>query len=751
MRARLALAAVAALALAVTVGACSRRSNPVAPATQAAGVTVQGVVRDTTDAPREGAVVSLHPAAGVLPLAVHEARLGRAEASARAAAAVRVTTTGPNGAFSFADVPAGDYLLTAALPNYLGASVALSVPGNVPAPLPPIQLRVRATGIVEGRARLDGVTSHAGTVVYVEGISSAAFTDASGAYRLLDVPLGDWTVTAARAGYLETSAAARLTFAGEIATLADFTLTRDLNVPPTASLTTSGVCSAFPTRLTGDASDPDGSVVRFEYDFEDDGSVDTSGATLTAVDHRYPVGSHRAKLIVTDNRGARGVAVSSFTISAPETVYVSSTTGSSSGPGTRAAPYSTLGAALGTASGPCPRIVHVALGYYPESPSLPSNLVLRGGYDPSTWQQVPGTQTEIWVGDVPARAVNASNTTVEDLRFVAVDMTNPSTSSIAIVLDGCGPTLRFERCRFVAGSGQAGLFGQPGSTAGRNGYDGPNASGQTGGRYPPFWPFGVPRGADGPDGPAANAFAQPGATGHSGCPAPGTGGAAGTSVVCPGTPTHGGAGSPGQDGANGTQGGGLATNGDFNSALEWVPLIGLAGGSGCSGSGGGSGGAGGSTCTTAGGGGGAGAVSGSGGSGGFGGRGGGASIAVLTRDSSPHFESCEFVAASGGRGGDGGDGRAGGTRGLGGAGGVTGASTGGRGGDSGAGGGGGGGQGGPGGPSWCVVRLGTSSPTFGLPTYLTGTGGSGGLGGRLGGTGARAASGPNGPAAIFGP
>ena len=752
----------------IAFAGCSSRETLLAPGPDASsGTMVRGFVFDTTGTAVVGAVVSLEPAVGAVPRRALEMRSrpggslrnlrgpGDVPSPAAVAGGADAVPTGANGGFAFRDVPGGAYILTAVALHHLAGSKTITVPDappGSPAETLVVVISLSATGSFEGRATLDGATGHGGTVVFVAGTSAVALTDSHGDYHLADVPLGTWTVTASHAGYLDRTTQGTLSAAGQVVTLEDLVLSRDLNLPPTASILVDRSCIGYPTTLTAGADDPDGSVVRFEWDFEDDGGIDTSGTALESVAHTYAIGTHRAKLVVTDDHGARGVAVETFSIAPAETMFVSSSTGSPAGPGTRAEPFSTVSAALPSAGEPCPRVVLVALGDYAESPAIYSPTILRGGFDPAAWQQVPGARTEIRVGGSPATVTwTVDGIEVSDIQFTATSLANPSASAIALVVQRCPSTVRFDRCRFVAGVGRNASAGTAGN-AGLDGQAGPNANG----KFPGVWytlPHGRPQGGNGGFAEVDIDPPQPGVTGRSGCVAGGPGGAGGANAPCDGVPVAGHDGQVGPNGLDGTNGTGQVESGHLGY-LSWIPNQGSAGSQGCSGSGGGGGGAGGSrigaACSVVGGGGGAGAAGGTAGERGTGGDGGGASIAVAIRDASPVFVDCEFVTASGGPGGAGGDGGRGGASRLGGSGGA-GAANGGNGGASGRGGHAGGGQGGPGGPSWCILRLGTSNPTVSAPAFTPGTGGAGGPGGLLGGVGPPADPGPAGPSGIYGP
>lgn len=96
---------------------------------------------------------------------------------------------------------------------------------------------------------------------------------------------------------------------------------RDLNVPRVARLQVSAPCEATPVTLHASASsDADGEIRLYEWDLDNNGTIDTSGAALIEVQHTYAVGSHHVKLVVTDNSGAFNVTASAFTVASTETL-----------------------------------------------------------------------------------------------------------------------------------------------------------------------------------------------------------------------------------------------------------------------------------------------------------------------------------------------------------------------------------------------------------------------------------------------
>lgn len=79
------------------------------------------------------------------------------------------------------------------------------------------------------------------------------------------------------------------------------------NRPPSVHAQASAVQAAVGEELifTGTALDSDGSVVRYDWDFQDDGVVDFTNATRGAVAHAYPQpGTYFARFTASDEHGA---------------------------------------------------------------------------------------------------------------------------------------------------------------------------------------------------------------------------------------------------------------------------------------------------------------------------------------------------------------------------------------------------------------------------------------------------------------
>lgn len=76
----------------------------------------------------------------------------------------------------------------------------------------------------------------------------------------------------------------------------------------TASANPTSGAAPLVVQLTGTATDPDNNIVRYEWDFESDGTYDWSSATNASTNHTYTkAGTHAATLRVTDATGLTGI------------------------------------------------------------------------------------------------------------------------------------------------------------------------------------------------------------------------------------------------------------------------------------------------------------------------------------------------------------------------------------------------------------------------------------------------------------
>ena len=738
---------VSVLAALLALLACGKDGDhyaplPNNPSPQA--TVVAGAVRDGSDHAVADALVVIEPVQnGVTATTQHQVENpGAASASIPGR---RVTVTGDNGRFAFDDVSTGDYFLQVIADDHLGAMRNLSVPD--PRALIDtvyVDVDLTPTGTFTGVATLENETEHQGTVVYAQGTSYVAVTDPTGAYALTDVPVGTYTVRAEHAHYLEDTANGTITIAGEVVPLAAMLLRIDSNIPPVAAIASaSPLLEGIPVGFTASGTDADGTVVLYEWDWEDDGTFDYSSASSANASHTYAAGSYRAKLRVTDDDGAIGLDVVEFTVlNAPVNRVYMSTTGSDTNDGSIGSPVATLAKAYQIAQLDGKDEILVAEGSYnSQAPAFLADIDVLGGRDVSTWDEGTGYSQFNFVA-TRATANNITTTTL--IRRLVLNLTLPAggTNSIALYSLNSDSDLRFEDCQFFTANG---LGGQAGTTGSSGASGSPGLSGGAGSCDS------SPAGSGGLGG--ASAAGCPGGKGGNGGPEGANVGQAGTPGGCTGgTGGSGGpGGDPGGDAGNGTSGlsGGNGAAGSAGSesgavvANEWVPGASTAGAPGVNGRGGGGGGGGGGQGGTfiddgSGNGGGGGGGGGAGGQGGQPGTGGRASFAVMLVNSSPAFDQCRFQTGTGGIGGGGGAGAAGGLGGAGGAGSIwcnLEIGEGGNGGSGGNGGAGGGGAGGPGGPSYGVYKAGTSAPTIVGAVYVIGSGGTGGAGGN-----------PNGPA-----
>lgn len=771
---------VLGLSLALAAG-CGTDPAGLEPLVAARGPVLAGRV-SANGGPLAAATVRLEPVTGGLPASV-AAILERARAGAAAAAdngasvaggdnadgdngggdksgEIRVAATDAEGRFVFTDVVPGQYLLTADGRHHLAGSAPATIadPATTAAETTFVDIALMPTGTIGGRALLATESLHAGTVVYVEGTSVVAVTRGDGEYALRDVPVGLRDVKAMRDGYRAAATTVTLAAAGDSARAADLVLGIDSNLPPVVAIQGPSLVDIYSSiALDATASDPDGTIVRYQWDFEDDGIFDTSSATTAFVSHWYQnEGVHRPKLRVTDDRGAVSYAV--LRIDAVAAVYVAPS-GNDGNAGTRTAPVATIDRAYQLAANLSETIgLRLAAGSY-APPTALLNHALTGGFEPATWTRTAGSRSVLVMGGSTLVASGLSETSFTGIEVRATEP-GADGNSIAMLVTASSD-VSFGDCRFVAVAGLPGV-------AGVNGAPGLWLPGQPGQTFTSC-PSGnctieggitqVPNVGWGGRGGKSSYAAAAGTAGTGGA----SGGAAGwlnTDTVPPTAGQSGGNAAPGSA-ASGAHGTAAAWPGSFSGSV-WQAGHGSEGGDGQTSVGGGGGGGGGGSSgfpgyfTYWGGGGGAGGVS-TGGAGGHGGRAGGSSFAVVTvlaANSFVSFSDCEFVSGSAGNGGVGGDGGASAPPALGGAGGVGmpflgeewNGRDGGSGGSSAASGSGGGGGGGAGGLSYAVYVTGLQEPTFTGSTYQSGAAGSGGLGGLRGGTASRAPSGPNGSA-----
>jgi hypothetical protein len=674
----------------------------------------------------------------------------------------RATVTDSRGWYAFAGLEPGAYLVTTEARDHQAGRATATVPELRAAALAEttfVDIALIPTGTFHGVASLQNATNHQSTVVYCQGTSYVAVTDQNGDYVMRDVPAGAYTLIATHGGWLDGSEGGAIAAAGDSVEVAGITLLRENNMPPMVSITSpvdGASVSQLMASFTSVASDLDGSIVLYEWDFEDDGVV----RVFRPGKRRSPTPTRRPATIasrcVSPTTGAPSAWLSSA--SRPwKTSMFRRRQARTSMTGSRIAPVATINRGFDLAQEAGKPLVLIAAGSYNEKRCLArQRLGDRGPGRQRLDAQRRRSFDRAWrtpPSDVPQLNVNSA--TITGLAFVAPAASFPGAPSIGLWLASC-VDLAFNDCAFTsgagadgaaiaaAGNGNAGATGNPGQNGSPN-----NSGGGTGGSGAATYGTGGSGGTGGFNGNGSTgATASGGANG-------GTGGLAANSCAAFGG--TGGNGNPGSTGNPGSNGSGTPSTVGSVFGISWVSSNGGNGTTGFPGFGGGGGGGGGSgydqtlSCSAdRGGGGGGGGGGGQAGNGAQGGDGGGASLAVFLYNSSPTFSAdCVFTSGHGGdgsAGGNGGQGGAGGTGGFGGAG-ADHSGGGGFGGMGGAGGGGGGGQGGPGGPSICLYKAGTSAPVLmGAPSMATGLAGNGGNGGLRGGVGPAAAAGPAGTA-----
>ncbi|HET6347844.1 MAG TPA: PKD domain-containing protein [Candidatus Krumholzibacteria bacterium] len=737
--------------LAIACGSDGDHYAPIPDAPRVKSSVVAGVVRDGQHQNIADAVVMIEPTTNGVAQSVLDALATASstkDAPAPQAASRRVTTTDNTGRFAFDGVSPGEYFLNVIADDHLGAGRSVAVPdGPQLADTVIVDVNLTPTGTFSGVATLESGTTHSGTAVYVDGTSYVAMTTPAGAYSISDVPVGSYTVRATHAGYVDDTKPGTLTTAGEVVALPAMLLKINSNIAPTATIVSATpLLSTFPVDFVASGTDIDGTIVKYEWDFENDGTFDYSSPTTPNTSHTYVnPGSYTAKLRVTDNSGSVGLAAIALSIASP--VYVSHTTGADGNNGTIGAPVLKISDAYALAVGPRNAIL-VEEGSYNAVPDFQNGIRVLGGRVLPGWGEGSGYST-FTVGTTHATAHDISAVTL--IRRIEITTSAPSSgNSVALHVKNAAPgMLSFEQCRFLASNapaggpatnGTPGANGVNGQAGGAGSCSGPAGTGGSGG----YTQILVCRnGSVGGNGGLGNTNGDSGGSLGTGqfdyCPINfgGYGGAGAISGVldCNAHGQPGGNGSAGYDGAVGQNSTAVTSAGGVLND-EWTPATTSPGGAGVDGTGGTGGGGGGGrytyACGTGGGnGGGGGGEGGAGGTSGSGGIGGSGSIAVMLADAFPVFDTCYFQSGNGGAGGPGGNGALGGTGGAGGPGGAVctvDVGQGGTGGNGGHGGASGAGAGGPGGPSYGVYKF-SSTPTLTNCTFSIGSPGMGGSGG----------------------
>ena len=131
-----------------------------------------------------------------------------------------------NFLFAFPDVSPGTYVLTGIAENHIAGVVRATVKPLTTTALDTtfVDIAMMPTGKFYGTVTLENATNHQSTVVYVDGSSYVAVTNAAGGYVIEGVPVGSWTVRGTHPGYLDRSVNGSIAAAGDSILLTSFQL-----------------------------------------------------------------------------------------------------------------------------------------------------------------------------------------------------------------------------------------------------------------------------------------------------------------------------------------------------------------------------------------------------------------------------------------------------------------------------------------------------------------------------------------------
>jgi len=109
--------------------------------------------------------------------------------------------TGNDGSFTVTAVPAGVYTLTARSAGYGAVQTVVVVGAGEQTDVGVLSLSI-ARGAISGSATLAGATDNSGITVEVDGTGFAGTTGSAGLYRIEGIPVGAYSLTARKDGYV---------------------------------------------------------------------------------------------------------------------------------------------------------------------------------------------------------------------------------------------------------------------------------------------------------------------------------------------------------------------------------------------------------------------------------------------------------------------------------------------------------------------------------------------------------------------
>lgn len=220
-------------------------------------------------------------------------------------ARVPTAVTDAQGAFMLENLPVGVYVVRGDHDSARAAEAKnVLVEENQTTT---VQLTLLPTGTIRGQVTLEGAADHSGTVVYLVGHNEAAYTDAAGDFEIRSVPVGSYTLAAARADYQTSAVGPIQVKMAEATVVPAFQLRKAINQAPVidrVSVVPSSVRPGGTATLTAQAHDPEGHPLIYVWSVEEGGGS-LSAADGPSVTYTAPAqpGVYTVHLSVSDGRG----------------------------------------------------------------------------------------------------------------------------------------------------------------------------------------------------------------------------------------------------------------------------------------------------------------------------------------------------------------------------------------------------------------------------------------------------------------